>query len=71
MEETVHLFFYVADEGGTLDLGKGISDIPNHHILASGSRYDLDSWQLHLESKVQRHSELKIFSGKDSIIFKI
>lgn len=51
MEETVHLFFYVADEGGTLDLGKGTSDIPNHHILASGSRYDLDSWQLHLESK--------------------
>ncbi|KAL8514460.1 hypothetical protein ACS0TY_013538 [Phlomoides rotata] len=51
MKEIVHLFFYIADEGGTLDLGKGTSDIPNHHILASGSRDDLGSWQLHLESK--------------------
>ncbi|XP_012851159.1 PREDICTED: mannosyl-oligosaccharide glucosidase GCS1-like [Erythranthe guttata] len=50
--EIVHLFFYMADEGGTaLGLGRGISDITDDHTLAFGSRDDLGSWQLHLESK--------------------
>ncbi|KAG8365914.1 hypothetical protein BUALT_Bualt17G0021500 [Buddleja alternifolia] len=52
MERSVHMFFYVADEGGTaLGLGRGNSDIPDDHILAFGSRNDVGSWQLHLESK--------------------
>ncbi|KAK4402661.1 Mannosyl-oligosaccharide glucosidase GCS1 [Sesamum angolense] len=52
MENTVHLFFYVAEEGGNaLHLGSGRSDIPDVYILAFGSRNDLGSWQLHLESK--------------------
>ncbi|KAI3467687.1 hypothetical protein Pfo_024350 [Paulownia fortunei] len=52
MAEIVHLFFYVADEGGAaLGLGRGTSDIPDDYILAFGSRNDLGSWQLHLESK--------------------
>ncbi|KAK6160390.1 hypothetical protein DH2020_003771 [Rehmannia glutinosa] len=52
MAEVVHLFFYVADEGGTaLGLGRGTSDIPDDYILAFGSRNDLGSWELHLESK--------------------
>ncbi|PIN26107.1 Glucosidase I [Handroanthus impetiginosus] len=52
MPETVHLFFYVADEGGTaLGLGGDTSDIPDDRILAFGSRDDIGSWQLHLESK--------------------
>ncbi|KAK4413227.1 Mannosyl-oligosaccharide glucosidase GCS1 [Sesamum alatum] len=51
-EDTVHLFFYVAEEGGNaLYLGSGPSDIPDVYILAFGSRNDLGSWQLHLESK--------------------
>lgn len=59
MEEIVHLFFYVADEGGTaLGLGKGTSDNPDDHLLAFGSRNDVGNWQLHLESKVSYHSEL-------------
>ncbi|KAL1550439.1 ADP-ribosylation factor GTPase-activating protein gcs1 [Salvia divinorum] len=52
MEEIVHLFFYVADEGGTaLGLGKGTSDNPDDFLLAFGSRSDVGDWQLHLESK--------------------
>ncbi|XP_042048740.1 mannosyl-oligosaccharide glucosidase GCS1-like isoform X3 [Salvia splendens] len=51
-EEIVHLFFYVADEGGTaLGLGKGTSDNPDDFLLAFGSRSDVGNWQLHLESK--------------------
>ncbi|KAL6519587.1 hypothetical protein OROHE_017407 [Orobanche hederae] len=50
--EIVHLFFYVADEGGhALGLGRGTSDIPDDYLLAFGARNDLGSWQLHLESK--------------------
>ena len=49
----MHLFFYVADEGGTaLGLGKGTSDNPDDFLLAFGSRSDVGNWQLHLESKV-------------------
>lgn len=49
----MHLFFYVADEGGTaLGLGKGTSDNPDDFLLAFGSRSDVGDWQLHLESKV-------------------
>ncbi|PIN15118.1 Glucosidase I [Handroanthus impetiginosus] len=52
MPETAHLFFYVADEGGAaLGLGGDTSDIPDDRILAFGSRDDIGSWQLHLESK--------------------
>ncbi|XP_051122251.1 mannosyl-oligosaccharide glucosidase GCS1-like isoform X2 [Andrographis paniculata] len=52
MSDVVHLFFYMADESGTaLELGRGASDIPGDHILALGSRNDIGSWKLHLESK--------------------
>ncbi|KAG6426732.1 hypothetical protein SASPL_110961 [Salvia splendens] len=54
-EEIVHLFFYVADEGGTaLGLGNGTSDNPDDFLLAFGSRSDVGNWQLHLESKPVR-----------------
>ncbi|KAL2547190.1 Mannosyl-oligosaccharide glucosidase GCS1 [Forsythia ovata] len=52
MSELVHLFFYVADEGGTaIDLGGGIMDIRDDSILAFGSRNDVGNWQLHLGSE--------------------
>ncbi|KAL8491648.1 hypothetical protein ACS0TY_023298 [Phlomoides rotata] len=40
MKEIVHLFFYVADEGGTLDLGKGTSDI-QEMILIVGTSFGI------------------------------
>lgn len=65
MEEIVHLFFYVADEGGTaLGLGRGTSGVPDD-LLAFGSRNDVGNWQLHLESKVQYLAKLgDAFGGK-------
>ncbi|KAL3649881.1 ADP-ribosylation factor GTPase-activating protein gcs1 [Castilleja foliolosa] len=52
MAEIVHLFFYVADEAGNaLGLGRGTSDSPDDNLLAFGSRNDVGSWQLHLESE--------------------
>ncbi|CAI9785085.1 unnamed protein product [Fraxinus pennsylvanica] len=52
MSELVHIFFYVADEGGTaIDLGGGVMDIHDDSILAFGSRNDVGNWQLHLGSE--------------------
>ncbi|XP_073019820.1 mannosyl-oligosaccharide glucosidase GCS1-like [Primulina eburnea] len=52
MDKIVHLFFYIADEGGSvLSLGGDNMGIDDNHILAFGSRNDVGSWQLHLESK--------------------
>lgn len=53
MSELVHLFFYVADEGGAaIDLGGDVMNIRDDSILAFGSRDDVGNWQLHLGSKV-------------------
>lgn len=52
-EGKAHLFFYVADEeGNALNLGRGVIDGHNISVLASGSRSDIGSWELHLKSKV-------------------
>ncbi|GER29135.1 glucosidase [Striga asiatica] len=52
MAKSVHLFFYVADEGiSTLGLGKSTSDVPDDYLLAFGSRNDIGNWELHLDSK--------------------
>ncbi|KAJ7957586.1 mannosyl-oligosaccharide glucosidase GCS1-like [Quillaja saponaria] len=46
-----HLFFYLADEGGnTLSVSGDGLDIHGGSFLASGSRKDIGSWQLHLKS---------------------
>ncbi|RXH72286.1 hypothetical protein DVH24_033824 [Malus domestica] len=48
---SAHLFFYLADEdGNTLNLGGDTLDIHENPLLASGSRMDIGSWQLHLKS---------------------
>jgi len=53
MPETVHLFFYLADEAGNaLSLSRDLLDIHEDSLLAFGSRTDVGSWNLHLESKV-------------------
>ncbi|PON82830.1 Glycoside hydrolase [Trema orientale] len=46
-----HLFFYLADEGGSaLSLSRDTLDIHHNSLLTSGSRMDVGSWQLHLKS---------------------
>ncbi|KAL1807328.1 hypothetical protein ACET3Z_030396 [Daucus carota] len=51
-EEKAHLFFYIADEGGNaLSLGRGVMGNSYISVLASGSRSDVGSWELHLKSK--------------------
>ncbi|XP_030497086.2 mannosyl-oligosaccharide glucosidase GCS1 [Cannabis sativa] len=46
-----HLFFYLADEDGSvLSLGRDTLDI-HDSLLTSGSRADVGSWQLHLKSQ--------------------
>lgn len=46
-----HLFFYLADEGGNiLSVGPRKFDFHEGALLASGSRKDVDSWELHLKS---------------------
>lgn len=50
----MHLFFYIADEGGNiLNLGKDVLDPKESSLLASGSRADVGSWQMHLTSQSQ------------------
>ncbi|KAK1403205.1 Mannosyl-oligosaccharide glucosidase [Heracleum sosnowskyi] len=50
-QKTGHLFFYLADEGNNaLSLGRGVVDVHESSILASGSREDVGNWQLHLKS---------------------
>ncbi|CAA3033275.1 mannosyl-oligosaccharide glucosidase GCS1, partial [Olea europaea subsp. europaea] len=48
MSELVHLFFYVADEGGTaVDLGGGVMDIRDDSILALVRGMMLDDYEIH------------------------
>lgn len=50
---SAHLFFYLADEdGNALTVGEDSSGIHENSLLASGSRMDVESWQLHLKSLV-------------------
>ncbi|KAF3485754.1 hypothetical protein F2Q69_00054148 [Brassica cretica] len=52
VKRTVHLFFYLTDEGGTvLNLGKNVLDLKESSVLASGSRADVGNWQMHLKSE--------------------
>ncbi|KAK1380548.1 hypothetical protein POM88_027292 [Heracleum sosnowskyi] len=52
-QRTGHIFFYLADEGNNaLSLGRGVADVHESSILASGSREDVGNWQLHLKSVV-------------------
>ncbi|KAI7998921.1 Mannosyl-oligosaccharide glucosidase GCS1 [Camellia lanceoleosa] len=49
--QTVHLFFYLADEdGNALSLSREILNIGENSLLAFGSRTDVGSWNLNLES---------------------
>ncbi|CAN8304148.1 unnamed protein product [Cochlearia groenlandica] len=50
VKRSIHLFFYLADEGGNvLNLGKDMSEIKESSVLASGSRADVGNWQMHLK----------------------
>ncbi|KFK44494.1 hypothetical protein AALP_AA1G264500 [Arabis alpina] len=53
VERRVHLFFYLADEGGNvLKLGKDdVLDLKESSLLASGSRAVVGNWQMHLKSE--------------------
>ncbi|KAF8107945.1 hypothetical protein N665_0116s0144 [Sinapis alba] len=58
VKRTVHLFFYIADEGGNvLNLGKDVLELKESSLLASGSRADVGNWQMHLTSQSQAHFE--------------
>ncbi|OWM89753.1 hypothetical protein CDL15_Pgr024501 [Punica granatum] len=49
--KNAHLFFYLADEeGNALELSRDSYDIHDNSLLASGSRMDIGSWQLHMKS---------------------
>lgn len=49
----MHLFFYMADEGGNaLTLGGGAIGNDDDSAIAFGSRSDVGGWQLHLKSEV-------------------
>lgn len=62
MWRTGHLFFYLADEGkNALSLGRGVVDVHETSILASGSREDVGNWQLHLKSEVCCSTRVAIF----------
>ncbi|KAI8012468.1 Mannosyl-oligosaccharide glucosidase GCS1 [Camellia lanceoleosa] len=49
--QTVHLFFYLADEdGNALSLSRETLNIRENSLLAFGSQADVGSWNLNLES---------------------
>jgi len=49
----MHLFFYMADEGGNaLTLGGGAIGSNHDSAIALGSRNDVGGWQLHIKSEV-------------------
>ncbi|KAL7206853.1 hypothetical protein ACSBR2_019540 [Camellia fascicularis] len=51
--QTVHLFFYLADEdGNALSLSRETLNIRENSLMAFGSRTDVGSWNLNLESMV-------------------
>ncbi|KAL1187623.1 Alpha-glucosidase 2 [Cardamine amara subsp. amara] len=56
VKRSVHLFFYVADEGdNVVSLGRDVLELKESSLLASGSRSDVGNWQMHLKS--QNHLE--------------
>ncbi|KAF8099172.1 hypothetical protein N665_0248s0002 [Sinapis alba] len=53
-KRSAHLFFYLADEGGSvLNLGQDALDFQGSSLLVSGSREDVGNWQIHLRSENQ------------------
>ncbi|KAG5380374.1 hypothetical protein IGI04_028216 [Brassica rapa subsp. trilocularis] len=53
-KRSAHLFFYLADEGGSvLNLGRDALDFQGSSLLVSGSREDVGDWQIHLRSENQ------------------
>nr|GMD23223.1 mannosyl-oligosaccharide glucosidase GCS1 [Ipomoea batatas] len=52
MLKNMHLFFYMADEGGNaLTLGGGAIGSNHDSAIALGSRNDVGGWQLHIKSE--------------------
>ncbi|PRQ39935.1 putative glycosidase [Rosa chinensis] len=52
LSRSAHLFFYLADEeGNALTVGEDTLGTYENSLLASGSRMDVGSWQLHLKSE--------------------
>ncbi|KAF5741156.1 putative mannosyl-oligosaccharide glucosidase [Tripterygium wilfordii] len=50
-EDTLHIFFYLADEDEiVLSVRKEIIDFRDNSLLATGSRAEIGGWQLHLKS---------------------
>nr|XP_009779159.1 PREDICTED: mannosyl-oligosaccharide glucosidase GCS1-like isoform X2 [Nicotiana sylvestris] len=76
MLNTAHLFFYMADEGGkSFNLGRGVLDIHDDSVLASGSRSDTGDWQLHLLSEARKFGHLLLSDSSDDspsiLVFQI
>ncbi|XP_006306769.2 alpha-glucosidase 2 [Capsella rubella] len=68
VERTVHLFFYLADEGGNgLNLGKDVLGLKRSSVLASGSRQDVGNWQMHLKSQNQLETHYCGFKTPDIV----
>lgn len=64
-QRTGHLFFYLADEGNkALSLGRGVVNVHESSMLASGSREDVGNWQLHLKSEVRHSTGVAVSIGK-------
>ncbi|KAG2320782.1 hypothetical protein Bca52824_013995 [Brassica carinata] len=67
-KRTVHLFFYIADEGGNvLNLGKDVLDLEESSLLASGSRADVGKWQMHLKSEAHPETHYCGFKKPDIV----
>ncbi|KAJ0972621.1 hypothetical protein J5N97_020580 [Dioscorea zingiberensis] len=50
-QDTIHLFFYMADEeGNSIGIGKDNDNFDGSTLLTFGSRKDVGRWELHLES---------------------
>ncbi|CAG7901750.1 unnamed protein product, partial [Brassica rapa] len=68
VKRTVHLFFYLADEGGNvLKLGKNVLDLKESSLLASGSRADVGKWQMHLKSEAHVETHYCGFKTPDIV----
>uniref|UniRef100_M4EMK9 Mannosyl-oligosaccharide glucosidase n=2 Tax=Brassica campestris TaxID=3711 RepID=M4EMK9_BRACM len=68
VKRTVHLFFYLADEGGNvLNLGKNVLDLKESSLLASGSRADVRKWQMHLKSEAHVETHYCGFKTPDIV----
>ncbi|CAN7049982.1 hypothetical protein BRARA_G00865 [Brassica rapa] len=68
VKRTVHVFFYLADEGGNvLKLGKNVLDLKESSLLASGSRADVGKWQMHLKSEAHVETHYCGFKTPDIV----